>query len=278
MPVTGREWSADKTPDARLETAEAATAVQGPNSASAIGAWAEGSISGMPDLSLTRLHRTVMARVIPTAVRVVPRPDVTTRRLGTEYGGWWVPISRIDANSIVYSVGIGEDASFDLALAEQTGCTVHAFDPTPRALKYLEHLNSPAIVTHPYGIWAQDGTIPLFLPENTEHVSLSVVDRFATGQSFDLPVRTLASAMAECGHSRIDLLKMDIEGAEAEVLDQMLETDIRPAILAVEFERVERPSRTIRRIRRLKSRGYLPVAVERNNVTLVLDESSDADA
>ncbi len=232
----------------------------------------------MPDLSVARLHRTTMARVIPAAVRVVSVPGVTMTRLGTDYGGWWVPLSQIEADSVVYSVGIGEDASFDVELALLTGCTVQAFDPTPRALSYLQELSNPAIVTHPFGIWDENGTIPLYLPENDAHVSLSVVDRFDTGRSFDLPVRTLRTAMAECGHDRIDLLKMDIEGAEKEVLDQLLESEIRPAILAVEFERIESPRRTLDRIHRLQTLGYVPVAVERNNVTMMLTPSGAVDS
>lgn len=184
----------------------------------------------------------------------------------------------VGADSIVYSVGIGEDASFDIELARITGCTVHAFDPTPRALAYMDGLQNPAIVPHPYGLWNEDGTIPLFLPRNDEHVSLSVVDRFDTGRSFELPMRTLESAMRECGHESIDLLKMDIEGAEVEVLDSMISSGIRPRVLAVEFERIESPRKTLDRIKRLRMQGYCPIAIERNNVTLVLDQPPASDA
>ena len=38
-------------------------------------------------------------------------------RLGTKYGGWFVPVDmRLNESSIVYSGGVGEDMSFDLSL------------------------------------------------------------------------------------------------------------------------------------------------------------------
>lgn len=224
----------------------------------------------MPDLSIARLHRTLMARLIPLNLRASRHAGVEVTRLGTPYGGWWVPLDGLGPESIVYSVGVGEDASFDLELSERTGCRIQAFDPTPRALAYLAGLAAERLDVHPYGIWTEDTTIQMFTPANSSHVSLSVYDRFSTGTAFDLPVRTLTSAMALCGHDRIDLLKMDIEGAEAPVLDALLAGDLRPIILAVEFEKIESVRATMARIRRIQAVGYRAIAVERNNVTFLL--------
>jgi len=43
----------------------------------------------------------------------------------------WIRL-RSAATAVVYSLGIGEDISFDLALIEKYGARVHAFDPTPK--------------------------------------------------------------------------------------------------------------------------------------------------
>lgn len=227
------------------------------------------TITIMVDLSRARLHRALMSRLLPIAFS--PRKSACEQlmRLGTVYGGWWIPIDLLDSSSVVYSVGIGEDASFDLELADKVQCTIHAFDPTPRALAYLESVGSPSIVAHPFGLWAKDEVLRLYEPADPTHVSLSLVDRNATAKYMDLPVRRLSTIMADLGHSDIDLLKMDIEGAEAEVLRDVLNGPIRPRVLAVEFERIEAPWETLSRIRQLKRHGYRPVAVEKNNITFV---------
>jgi hypothetical protein len=62
---------------------------------------------------------------------------VPTIRLGTEYGGWSLCPHLLCQESIVYSIGIGDDISFDLSLIKKFGITVNAFDPTPESVKWV---------------------------------------------------------------------------------------------------------------------------------------------
>jgi len=60
-------------------------------------------------------------------------------RLGSRYGGWWVPKSVLTPAAVAYCAGAGEDITFDLALLEH-GLRVTTFDPTPRAVSYVTSL------------------------------------------------------------------------------------------------------------------------------------------
>ena len=54
--------------------------------------------------------------------------------LGTDYGGWSLPInSELNENSIIYSVGVGEDISFDLKLQDKYHSKILLIDPTPQS-------------------------------------------------------------------------------------------------------------------------------------------------
>ena len=46
---------------------------------------------------------------------------------------------------------------------------------------------------------------------------------------------TLATVMQRLGHDRVDLLKIDIEGFEYEVIEQMIAAGTLPKCLLVEF-------------------------------------------
>ena len=75
---------------------------------------------------------------------------------------------------------------------------------------------------------------------------------------------TLDGLMKAHGHDRIDLLKMDIEGAEYEVLDGLLDSPVLPGQLLVEFHHrfVENGlDRTYAIIGRLREAGYRIFAV-----------------
>jgi FkbM family methyltransferase len=171
-----------------------------------------------------------------------PKPKVgavnhscATVRLGTDYGGWAICPDSITKNSIVYSFGIGEDISFDLALIKRFGCTVHAFDPTPRSLEWCRKQSlPPQFVLHDFGLADRDGTITFFAPENPTHVSHSTVHP-GGGASVTVPVRSLSTIMKDLGHSRLDILKMDIEGSEYAVLEQFTKDRPDVAQLLVEF-------------------------------------------
>lgn len=157
-------------------------------------------------------------------------------RIGTEYGGWTFNPTVLGAESVVYSAGIGDDISFDLGLIARFGVTVHAFDPTPKSIEWLRSQTLPAnLVVHDYGIAPRDGELIFYRPENPAHMSLSVVERATATATISLPVRELAGIMRELGHSSIDLLKIDIEGSEYAVLEDLVQRAIPIRQLLVEF-------------------------------------------
>ena len=162
---------------------------------------------------------------------------IETQRHGSAYGGWHVVPEGITPDSVVYSFGVGEDISFDLSFIATYGTTIHAFDPTPKSLAWLRTQTLPLrLIIHDYGIAAFDGEIAFYPPENDAHVSHTVLDRPATkDRAIHVPVKRLCTIMAELGHSSLDILKMDIEGAEYDVIEDMLSSGIRPRQVLIEF-------------------------------------------
>lgn len=198
-----------------------------------------------------------MGSVQTKAPRVMP---------GTAYGGCTITSEGMGPNSVAYSVGTGEDMSFDLALIEKYGCEVHGFDPTPKSIAWVKRQTTPSKFRfHEWGLAGHDGTVDFFLPANPDHVSASVVQRAGTGdQRVTVQVRRLSTVMKELGHSRVDLLKLDIEGAEYGVIDDIEKFHQERGKLPihqilVEFHHRFFPDgrdRTQRAIRQLNACGY----------------------
>lgn len=187
---------------------------------------------------------------------------------GSEYGGAAICPRDLGPGSLVYSLGIGEDVSFDLSLIRAHGVTVHAFDPTPRCVEWIARQNLPETFHfHPWAIADRDGTLALFPPADPDHVSHTVVPGEHTSRkAVDVPARRLRSVAEELGHSRIDLLKIDIEGGEYEVLADWLEDPRRPEVAQVVVEFHHRFSgiplaRTRRALEALRDAGYRVFAV-----------------
>lgn len=222
-----------------------------------------------------KIEQIARWHVAPAIMRQRLRPPGRDdlERLGDEGGAWIVPTSLISAGSLCYCAGVGEDISFDRALVERFGCEVHAFDPTPRAIAYVgaHAADLPRFHFAPVGVWKEDAALRFFAPSDPAHVSHSAVNLAGTSEYFEAECRSLRSLMTERGHERIDLLKLDIEGAEFEVLGSMIDAGIRPAILCVEFDQPCSPRRVLRMCRRLESAGHRLVAIERWNYTFVAD-------
>jgi hypothetical protein len=64
------------------------------------------------------------------------REDFKLLRLGTEYGGWWIPLSALedDRSKVLVSVGLGYDVSFDSELIER-GFRVIGLDQQVESIK-----------------------------------------------------------------------------------------------------------------------------------------------
>lgn len=262
------------------------------------------------DLIQTRLEQ---ARYKPTSaerqkllqkhmqgVALKRRKDLV--RLGTPYGGWIVPTQAFNESSICYCFGAGEDISFDVELINKFGCNVYTFDPTPRAIahvrtlidkarqgerfeinnkpgEYYELASEQASKLHFSGVgaWSSDTVMRFFAPSNANYVSHPILNLQNTKDYFEARCLSLKSIMAVLGHDAVDLVKMDIEGAEYEVLESMLATGIRPKVLCIEFDEAGAP-RDAGFARRLRAcidswlaLGYTVASVEDRNFTLVSD-------
>jgi FkbM family methyltransferase len=156
--------------------------------------------------------------------------------LGNPGTCWCVCPEGLTETSVIYSIGVGQEISFDLEMMRRFRLEVHAFDPTPRSIQWVRSQVLPEkFVFHPYGVADHDGMGRFLPPKNPAHVSHTLLSRETPWPAIEVPVYRLATIMSMLGHPRIDVLKMDIEGAEYGVLADTLTCGIRPEQILVEF-------------------------------------------
>ncbi|MFA7172600.1 MAG: FkbM family methyltransferase [Kiritimatiellia bacterium] len=209
-------------------------------------------------LHCLRFSMRVLAGKEPYFKKDVRLPS---ERVGSDYGGWSVVLDEINAKSIVYSFGVGEDVSFDVELIDKFNLVVHAFDPTPKSIKWVSEQNMKSnFIMHNYGIASFNGYVDFSPPENPQHVSYTMLNRPSTSErAISLPVKKLSSIMAELGHHEIDILKLDIEGAEYDVIADLKASKIFPGQILIEFHHRfpgVGAAKTKKAIKLIKSMGY----------------------
>ena len=157
---------------------------------------------------------------------------------GNDYCGWCIPKNTLSASSVVVDIGVGEDISFSQSLIDRFGCTVHGFDPTPRAIAYVGRLAPRNFVLHQFGVSAESGQATFYLPNDETFVSGSLHKAGHLGaRSLAVPLTGIREVFDIVGATRISLLKLDIEGSEYDLIgsDAFQECAGRIDLLCIEF-------------------------------------------
>ena len=117
-----------------------------------------------------------------------------------------------------------------------------------------------------FGLGSTTGPVVFYLPKNTEHVSGSLVQQVNVDekQAITVQMKSLADIAQDLGHKKIDILKMDIEGAEYHVVESLTSSTVQIDQLLIEFH--ERffdngKAKTIAILNQLKKMGYVIFAV-----------------
>ncbi|HOW26386.1 MAG TPA: hypothetical protein PK711_12035 [Bacteroidales bacterium] len=105
------------------------------------------------------------------------RIECKSRWYGNSYGGFYIIPGLLNESSIIYSIGIGKDISFDKACIKKHNCTVFAFDPTPKSIEWIRKQKvNGKFHFFDYGISpSQSGHHDFFLPANPRAVSGSIL-------------------------------------------------------------------------------------------------------
>lgn len=197
--------------------------------------------------------------------------SVELETLGSQGADWTFVPTLMCPNSVVFSVGIGFDISFDLALIARYGCQVSAFDPTPRSLQWLRGQDlPPRFRWHAVGLGSERGSFQFLEPTDPDHVSYRLLDSQHDRQNsraVECPVETLDLLASRAEATKIDLLKLDIEGAEYPVIRGLPDSNIDVDQILVEFHhRLDgfSTSQTRSAISTLRQIGYDVVSVSPN--------------
>lgn len=199
-------------------------------------------------------------------------------RLGTVYGGWTFLDEPYLHNSIIVSAGLGEDASFDIEFAEKYNATIVIIDPTPRAIEHFKGIEkrigkinevnnldyAGKLPVEAYdlskveksqfklvakALWNENKLLKFFTPSNSDHVSHSIVNfqnNYSNETNYIEVESCTMSDLIKLLSLKIDdipLIKLDIEGAEIEVIEDLISTGFRPHQLLVEYDELNKPSK-----------------------------------
>lgn len=197
-----------------------------------------------------------------------------TLYLGTEYGGWHFIHNENLNNSLMISAGVGEDISFDIEMINKYKIKVVLIDPTPRAIAHISEVSrslgksktrdfldggsQPIEAYNLKNVGENDFTlikkalfnksnqiVKFFEPPNPEHVSHSISNwqnDFKKNTNYKEVTTLTMSDVKNFINQDINILKLDIEGAEIKVIPNLIKSNILPYQILVEFDELYKNS------------------------------------
>lgn len=192
---------------------------------------------------MVAIQNALVQRMI---LRTFERINIPATRMGTYYGGWWIPNQVVQNGKswFVISCGLGHDISFDQQMVK-FGIPVLGIESEEEFMSFL-HGNGKI----PQGMKVVHARVGLNSGGGLEIPDLM---RFPATQNLDLKV----------------VLKLDVEGSEFEVLKRVHHKDKMPEILMFEcdylslipflafFQRFRKAYEVIKVLNRLSDYGYL---------------------
>ncbi len=177
---------------------------------------------------------------------------------------WTLWPGGLGPDSVVISAGAGRDISFERAVADRFGCRVTLLDPSPtgQATWADPAVRHPLIDWRAEGLAARAGALTFAAPLDPAEGSFTIARPGAA--TLSLPCTTLPELLRQRGATRVDLLKLDIEGFEYEVIDDLLDRGLAVGQICVEFHHDQLPvgrRATLRCLLRLRRAGYRLVHV-----------------
>ena len=156
--------------------------------------------------------------------------------LGNSYSGYWIPNSLLNQRGTIWGVGLGRDSSFEYQLL-QRGYDFIGFEPEKDCFNQSKkQFKETLAVIENYGLWDKSGSFP-YTGENISIVNI-----------FDVPIESkelleIRSLWAVADEKRLQnsekprILKLNIEGAEREILKRLIiePLDFEVIIFQAEF-------------------------------------------
>lgn len=196
-------------------------------------------------------------------------------KFGNE-SSWHTYTKSFTKDTIVYSGGVGRDISFEFELAKQFNCQIYLYDPSSTAEETIHQwkILPNNIRFFKTGLSKFDKKIKFAFPDKEIEGSFKkIVNDNSSSQYVEYQCNSISNLIKINGHHKIDLLKIDIEGFEYEVLEDIIENNIVVNQICVEFHHFlpEIPkASTTKILKALKNMGYEIIHKRMTDYTFLL--------
>ncbi len=194
------------------------------------------------------MRNKILLRVMEKAYKIIAyhihRINGRLINLGGEVAdvyGVYTVMDCIPDNACIVSAGLGTDTHFEEdVIKKYRNANIYAFDPTPKSIEFVKtvrHLDKEKrFHFFSYGISKQDGREIFYLPADDSAVSCSTIkNMYSSKKNIEVEMKSFKSVLELTKVKKIDILKLDIEGTEFSVIEDIIDSNIEIKQICLEI-------------------------------------------
>lgn len=127
----------------------------------------------------------------------------------------------LDSESVVCDVG-GYEGDWAVNIFARHACRVEVFEPLPANADVIERrfARNPRVTLHRYGLGAESGSVVMSAAGDAS----STVVQQPAGAEVEVEIRAVAEVLEGLGVEQVDLMKINIEGAEYDLVQALADS------------------------------------------------------
>jgi FkbM family methyltransferase len=135
-------------------------------------------------------------------------------------------IYNLNKDSVIFDLG-GFEGDWSAEMAARYGSNIFIFEPYIPFYKNIESrfLNNKKIKVYPFGLGAKTEKVSFYQDGNASSIHKFIEKEVQNDQIFEIELVDAFNFLENFEFKKIDLIKINIEGAEFELLERLIEKD-----------------------------------------------------
>ena len=139
-------------------------------------------------------------------------------------------------DSIVLDIG-GFKGDYAAAISNKFKCFIHVFEPMREHAAYIGHRskNNPKVFVHPVGVGGKSEDITIYIPKGKDEATMHPGDTEIASQE-NIKVIDIVEVFKGIEAKHVDLMKLNIEGAEFDLLDRLIAKKLHKKVSNIQIQ------------------------------------------
>ena len=139
-------------------------------------------------------------------------------------------------DSIVLDIG-GFKGDYAARISNKFKCTIHIFEPMRAAAHYIgkRSKNNPKVFVHPVGVGGKTEDITIYIPKGKDEATMHPGDTEVAKEE-QIKVIDIVEVFKTLELKHVDLMKLNIEGAEFDLLDRLIKKGLHKKVTDIQIQ------------------------------------------